>query len=77
MQLTQTLPNSVLSAREDGFGFHYGHVAGDCRQINVRQEGDLRGWVAYIAGACIGTHYKHLHEAEQAALAWIRENPEA
>ena len=74
MQLTQTLPNSILSAREDGFGFFYGHLPGDNRQINVRYEG-TRGWVAYVGGEDIGAGGS-LYVAERAAILWMRDHPE-
>ena len=54
-------------------GFFYGYIEGDCRQINVRQEPD--GWVAYVGGNRIGA-YVHKAIAEDAAVQWIRANPE-
>lgn len=71
--MTRAAPQkSVLSDREDGFGFVYGFAPGDNRQINVRQEPE--GWVAYVAGDTVGV-FRNLREAEQGALAWMTLNP--
>lgn len=53
--------------------FFYGYLPGDCRQINVRKESD--GWIAYVHGDRIGA-YESKADAEDAAVAWIKDNPE-
>jgi hypothetical protein len=64
---------TILSREPDGLGHHYGYLGSDSRQINVRKEQD--GWVAYVHGDRIGA-YETKDIAEQAAIDWIKANPE-
>lgn len=71
---------SILSSRPDGYGFYYG-LAPDGRQINVRFE-VINGicepmrYIAYVGGEQLPTGYIFKDEAEAAAIAWAKENPE-
>ena len=71
---------SILSAREDGFGFFYGYKADDNRQINVRFEpaGRMESeqpWAIYVGGSKIGWA-PNKREAEALALDWMRDHPQ-
>ena len=65
---------SILSELPDGCGFFYGFYKGDYRQINVRFEHNA--WVAYVGGEKIYGHYSGKQAAEDAAIAYIKANPE-
>lgn len=70
---------SVLSDRPDGFGFYYGFVSGDHRQINVRPGAYDMGlgaprWRAYVGGKDIGS-FTSKAKAEDAALCYLKANP--
>jgi hypothetical protein len=69
---------SILSTREDGFGFFYTLEPNGYRQINVRRERtpfDRFAWAAYVGGEVIG-HYPTKDEAEAGAISWAKANPE-
>lgn len=77
---------SILSERQDAYGFHYGFLEGDHRQINVRQErcyyppdewGTLAvRWFAYVGGTKIPDSWETKAEVENAAISWAKANPE-
>ena len=68
---------TFLSSREDGYGFYYGFMPGDGRQINVRYErrganGERFGaWWAYAGGIEVGSA-ETKDEAERMAVAFLR-----
>ena len=64
---------SILSTREDGYGYFYGFREGDHRQINVRLEHGK--WRAYVGGGPIFGNYESKDSAEAAAIAWAEANP--
>ncbi len=73
---------SILSTREDGYGYFYGFREGDHRQINVRLEfrhpPSSNGkylWFAYVGGEFIPGGHKSKDAAEAAAIAWAEANP--
>lgn len=72
---------SVLSIREDGYGFHYGYAPEDHRQINVRQGPEDTLWRAWVGGSKVmdtaTQAWGSKAEAESAALAWIKAHPVA
>lgn len=65
---------SLLSEEPDFYGYHYGRLPGDYRQINVRFEGS-DGWVAYVAGEQVCCMCPTMEAAEQQALDFIMCNP--
>lgn len=74
---------SYLSREPDGVGFYYGFAPGDHRQINVRQvcpphDRAKPWWTAYVGGQQVEgpAPFRSLAEAEAAAIAWAKENPE-
>lgn len=72
---------SILSNTKDHFGFFYGYVDGDPRQINVREEMMVSGntevpaWIAYVGGIKVGVELSK-GEAERTAIRWIKDNPQ-
>ena len=74
---------SILSNRQDGWGFHYGFREGDHRQINVREEGQHTSephWKGYVGGEMVpnpkgGFGWSSKDQAEAAAIAWAEANP--
>lgn len=66
---------SILSERQDAYGFHYGFLEGDHRQINVRKEGGY--WVAYVGGDKVASQCGTKDQAETAAIEWITGQPRA
>jgi hypothetical protein len=64
---------SILSKQEDGVGYFYGWYGDDNRQVNVRHEAD--GWVYYVGGDRIGVRDTK-DGAEEAAIEWMRANPQ-
>jgi hypothetical protein len=71
---------SILSEEPDHFGFFYGFVDDDHRQVNVRREGEAINephWKAYVGGDRIEGNWQSKAEAEAAAIAWLKANPDA
>ena len=74
---------SILSTREDGYGYFYGFREGDHRQINVRREGEDEtdplwkavNWKAYVGGEVISGWFDTKDQAESAAIKWAKDNP--
>lgn len=71
---------SILSKRQDGFGFFYGRRKDDYRQINIRLENKPSGlaigcpWEIYVGGQNIG-QASNKEIAEELAVRWMEENP--
>lgn len=74
--LVNDRPGSILSRLPDEFGYYYGNLPNDGRQINIRheQDGMLRWmrWRAYVAGCRVPGSWATLHEAEAAAIFWLQ-----
>lgn len=67
---------SILSDRADGYGYYYGIIPDDGRQMNVRLEEDGRVWRTYIGSTvAIAAGYTR-DQAEELGLQWAKDNPD-
>lgn len=69
---------SILSIEQDGFGYFYGFLGEDPRQINVlpvTAEG-LQVWLAFAGGVSVGDEaFPTKGAAEAAAIAYLQSHP--